>query len=73
MTQNQPHILGRTNLATKLDYLQTRLLLDDNSLRKLILRALHILPLSMEKNIAPKLDWLQQRLDLDHWIGYSNT
>ena len=67
ITRHQPHILGRlqSNLAPKIDYLQSRLLLNTKSLRKLLLSAPHILPCNIEDNIEPTLDWLQQRLDLD--------
>ncbi|KAL7542910.1 hypothetical protein ACHAXR_012758 [Thalassiosira sp. AJA248-18] len=64
----QQGILGKrtdTNLGPTLDYLQTRLLLDNNSLKKLVLLAPHILGCSIEENIEPKLDWLQERLALN--------
>ena len=66
IVQHQPHVLARlsSNLEQKIDYLQTRLLLDDKSLRKLILDAPHILPCSTD-NIEETLNWLQTRLSLD--------
>lgn len=66
IVQHQPHVLARlsSNLEQKIDYLQTRLLLDDTSLRKLILDAPHILPCSTE-NMDKTLNWLQKRLGLD--------
>merc|ERR1711966_267294 len=54
-----------TTFAPKLDFLQTRLLLDDASLRKLILAAPEVLKCSIRDNLEPKLDWLQRRLNLD--------
>lgn len=68
MTQSQPHILGRlsTNLAPKLDFLRTRLQLsDDESLRKIVMVAPHILCCSIEDNIEPTIKWLQNRFGLD--------
>jgi len=66
IVQHQPHVLARlsSNLEQKIDYLQTRLLLDDKSLRKLILDAPHILPMGTD-NIEETLNWLQRRLSLD--------
>jgi len=57
--------LGDKGLAPKIDYLQNRLLLDDNSLRKLYITAPALMYLNVEDNIEPKLDWIQERLALD--------
>ena len=48
-----------------MDYLTTRLLLDDKTLRELILRTPSILRLSMEDNIEPKLNYLKNPLLLN--------
>lgn len=69
MIQSQPTILGRpsesdTGLASKIDYLQNRLLLENISVKKLIQRLPSILGMSISENMEPKLDWLQQRLSL---------
>ncbi len=52
-------------VAPKLDWLQTRLDLDDAGLRIMVLRIPTVLGYSVEDNVAPKLDWLQTRFDLD--------
>jgi hypothetical protein len=66
IVQHQPHVLARlsSNLALKIDYLQTRLRLDDDSLRKLFLEAPHLLPCSTD-NMMETLNWLQKSLSLD--------
>jgi len=64
MAQKHPILLQRNSntLAPKLEYLQTRLLFDDASLRKLVLRHPTVFNFSTEDNVTPKLDWLQQRV-----------
>lgn len=66
IVQHQPHVLAKlsSNLAQKIDYLQTRLLLKDDSLRKMFLEAPHLIPCSTE-NMEETLNWLQKRLHLD--------
>ena len=53
------------NLALKLDWLQTRLDLDDAGLRKVVVAFPPLLGLKVEANVEPKFDWLQRRLGLD--------
>jgi len=54
------------NLEPKLNYLQRKLSLDDDtSLRKFVLTCPSVLACSIEENIEVKLDWLQERLILD--------
>jgi hypothetical protein len=53
------------NLEPKLSWLQDRLSLDDESLRKLVRRLPSVLSFSIENNLDPKLSWLQDRLSLD--------
>jgi len=66
IVQHQPHVLAKlsSNLAQKIDYLQARLLLNDDSLRKMFLEAPHLIPCSTE-NMEETLNWLQERLHLD--------
>ncbi len=52
-------------MAPTLDWLQTRLDLDDAGLRKVVLVKPQLLNYSVEDNMAPTLEWLQTRLDLD--------
>ena len=48
-----------------LDWLQKRLDLDDEGLRKMVLLLPALLGYSVEDKLEPTLDWLQKRLDLD--------
>jgi len=52
-------------LSPKLNILQQRLQLDDNSLKKLIVRTPSILMASLDGNLEPKLNYIQRKLSLD--------
>ena len=45
-------------MAPKLEWLQTRLDLDDVQLKRMVLALPQLLIYSIEDNLAPKLDWL---------------
>ena len=52
-------------MEPKLDWLQTRLDLDGEQLRKIFMTNPTLLYLSVEDNLEPKLQWLQTRFHLD--------
>ena len=63
-----PIIFGmsiKDNIDPKLDWLQQRLVLDDEELSKMITKFSAIVKYSLNDNIIPTLDWLQTRLELD--------
>jgi len=67
MSQRQPQVLKLSitnNMEPKLEWLQKRLHLDDNSLSKMIQRLPPILGMSIPDNLEPKLDWMQDSLSV---------
>jgi hypothetical protein len=67
MLRQFPRVLryGVECIDSKLDWLQERLALDDEGLRKLVCHIPRVLGLSIDENIKSKLDWLQERMALD--------
>jgi len=64
---NHPVIVSpsRSNNDSVIHYLQARLLLDENSLRRMDLAGPNLCHMSIKDNIETKLDWLQMKLLLD--------
>jgi len=69
ITQQQPYILSipldsDTGLEQKIDYIQNRLLLDNEALRNLVVHIPRVLLIGKD-DLGSKLDWLQEVLMLD--------
>ena len=63
----KPQLLGysvEANMEPKLDWLQTRLDLDEAQLRKMVLTLPALLSYSVETNMAPKLAYLERETGL---------